>query len=192
VPGPIRVLGISGSLRRGSYNTAALRAAAEEAPAGMEIEVLTLHGIPNFDADLERDEGAPAAVQRLKTAIAAADALLIATPEYNRSIPGVLKNALDWASRGGSESPLRGTPTAILGAGARFGTLTAQAHPRQILQYSRVRVVPQPEVMIDRAETRFDDARSLTDERSRDQLRRLLEALREEIRRGAHEPTPSL
>ncbi|HUU61189.1 MAG TPA: NAD(P)H-dependent oxidoreductase [Acidimicrobiia bacterium] len=184
MPGPIRVLAISGSLSSVSYNTAALRAAVQLAPEDMEIEVVTLHGIPNFDAGLERDEGAPAAVQRLKTAIAAADALLIATPEYNRSIPGVLKNALDWASRGGSESPLRGKPAAILGAGARFGTLTAQAHLRQILQYGHVRVIPQPEVMIDRAETRFDDARSLTDQRSRDQIRRLLEALREEVRRG--------
>jgi chromate reductase len=184
LPGSIRALTISGSPSSASYNTAALRAAAQAAPEDMDIEIVTLHGIPNFDADLERDEGAPAAVQRLKTAIAAADALLIATPEYNRPIPGVLKDAPDWASRDSSESPLRGKPAAILGAGARLGTLTAQAHLRQILQHGHMRVVPQPEVMIDRAETRFDDARSLADERSRDQIRRLLEALAEEVRRG--------
>lgn len=184
MPDPIRVLAISGSLSSVSYNTATLRAAAQLAPDGMDIEVVTLHGIPNYDADLERDEGLPHMVQQLRASIAAADGLLIATPEYNRSISGVLKNALDWVSRGGSQSALRGKTAAILGAGARFGTLAAQAHLRQILQYCHVRVVHQPEVMIDRADTHFDDARNLTDERFRDQIRRLLEALGEEIRRG--------
>jgi len=184
VPDPIRVLAISGSLSSVSYNTAALRAAVQLAPDGMEMAVVTLHGIPNFDADLERDEGLPDTVQRLRAAIAAADALLIATPEYNRSISGALKNALDWVSRGGPRSPLRGKTAAILGAGGRFGTLIAQAHLRQILQYCHVRVVHQPEVTIDQAETRFDDAGALNDERFRDQIRRLLEALGEEVRRG--------
>lgn len=185
MPLAIRVLAISGSLSRNSLNTAVLRAAAQLAPEDMEIEILTLQGIPNFDPDLERAEGPPAAAQRLREAIASAAALLIATPEYNRSIPGALKNALDWASRGTAASPLRGKVAAILGAGARFGTLTAQAHLRQILRYCHVRVVQQPEVMIDHADTRFDQALSLTDERSRDQIRRLLEALQEEVRRGA-------
>ena len=183
MPQVIRVLAISGSLRRRSHNTAALRAAARLAPEGMEIEVVTLHGIPSFDADLEAGEGPPPAVEALKAAIAAADALLIATPEYNRSVPGVLKNALDWASRGGADSPLWGKPAAILGAGGRFGTLSAQAHLRQILQHSRVRVVDHPEVMIDQASTRFDDAGSLIDDRIRRQIGRLLEALRAEAER---------
>ena len=191
MPRAIRVLAISGSLSRNSLNTAVLRAAAQLAPEDMEIEIVTLQGIPNFDPDLERAEGPPAAVQRLREAIASADALLIATPEYNRSIPGALKNALDWASRGAAASPLRGKVAAILGAGARFGTLTAQAHLRQILRYCHVRVVQQPEVMIDHADTRFDQALSLTDERSRDQIRRLLEALHEEVRRGARGPVTS-
>jgi chromate reductase len=179
---PIRVLAISGSLRRGSHNTAALRAAAGLAPDGMTIEVMTLHGIPNYDADLEA-AGLPPEVVRLRQAIAAADALLIATPEYNWSISGVLKNALDWASRGGERSPLRGKPAAVLGAGARLGTVRAQTHLREILRHNQVRVVGLPEVLIDSAETRFDAAGNLTDERFRSQIRRLLEALARETAR---------
>ena len=177
----IRVLAISGSLRGGSHNTAALRAAAALAPADMEIEVRTLHGIPNFDADLEKEPGPPPAVEQLKAAIAGADALLIATPEYNRSIPGALKNALDWASRGGVSSPLWGKRAAILGAGGRFGTLSAQTHLRRILQHCGVRVVDRPEVAIDQAADRFDDDGGLTDERFRRQIQRLLQALQEEV-----------
>ncbi|MFH1330673.1 MAG: NAD(P)H-dependent oxidoreductase [Actinomycetota bacterium] len=182
MPQPLSVLGISGSLRRASFNTAALRVAVELAPEGMAVEVATLHGIPNFDADVEA-AGLPPEVRRLREAMTAADALLIATPEYNWSIPGVLKNALDWASRGGEGSPLRGKPAAVLGAGGRFGTLRAQVQLREILRHNRVRVVGLPEVMIDAAETRFDDAGRLTDERFRGQIRRLLEALAEEARR---------
>jgi len=180
---PTRVLAVSGSLRRASYNTAALRAAAELAPEDVSIEVVALHGIPNFDADLEA-VGFPPEVVALREGIAAADALLIATPEYNWSIPGVLKNALDWASRGGESSPLRGKTAAILGAGGRFGTVRAQAHLREILRHNHVWVVGLPEVMIDQAETRFDAAGALTDERFRRQIRRLLEALRDEALRG--------
>jgi chromate reductase len=189
-PPPIRVLAISGSLRRGSFNTAALRAAVELAPEGMSIELFTLDSIPNFDEDTEAGAGPSEAVLRLRESVAAADALLIATPEYNRSIPGVLKNALDWASRGGLESPLRGKPAAILGAGGRFGTVRAQGHLREILRYSRLRVVDYPEVMIDDAKSRFDSEGRLTDERFRSQIRRLLEALASEVHRshGADRP----
>jgi chromate reductase len=183
LPDPIRVLAVSGSLRRASYNTAALRAAAAVAPEGMQLDVLTLHGIPGFDADLEAAGDLPPEVERLKAAIAAADALLIATPEYNSSVPGVLKNALDWASRGGASSPLRGKPVAVLGAGGRFGTLRAQLHLREILRHNHVRLVDHPEVMIDRAETRFDAGGNLTDEQFRTQIRHLLEALRDEVDR---------
>ena len=182
MPQSLNVLGISGSLRRASFNTAALRAAAELAPEGMTVAVATLHGIPNFDADVEA-AGLPPEVRRLREAVAAADALLIATPEYNWSIPGVLKNALDWISRGGEDSPWRGKPAAILGAGGRFGTLRAQIHLREILRHNRVRVVGSPEVLIDAAETRFDATGRLTDERFRGQIRRLLEALAEEALR---------
>ena len=163
MPAPIRVLALSGSLRRDSFNTAALRAVAALAPGDMQSDVVALHGIPNSDA---------------------ADALLIATPEYNRSLPGVLRNTLDWTSRGGSASPLRGKPAAILGAGSRFGTLSAQTHLRQILQSNQVRAVSYPEVMIDQASTRFDESGALTDERFRDQIHRLLAALLAEATRG--------
>lgn len=182
MPAPVRVLAISGSLRRASFNTAALRTAVELAPEGMTLEVITLHGIPNFDADVEA-AGLPPEVVRLREAIATADALLIATPEYNWSIPGALKNALDWASRGGTASPLRDKPAAILGAGGRFGTIRAQAHLREILRHNGVRVVGLPEVAIDAAETRFDATGALTEERFRAQIRRLLEALRDKTAR---------
>jgi len=148
----------------------------------MTLEVMTLHGIPNFDADVEA-VGLPPEVVRLREAIGAADALLIATPEYNWSIPGVLKNALDWASRGGKASPLRGKPAAILGAGGRLGTVRAQTHLREILRHNRARVVGLPEVLIDSAESRFDAEGNLVDERFRSQILRLLEALQEEAAR---------
>ena len=178
----LSVLAVSGSLRRSSHNTAALRTAAELAPPGMTVRVVTLHGIPNFNADVEA-RGLPPEVEVLRGAIAAADTLLIATPEYNWSIPGALKNALDWASRGGGASPLRGKPAAILGAGGRFGTVRAQTHLREILRHNGVRVVGLPEVMIDTAESRFDADGRLLDERFRGQIRRLLEALQEEAAR---------
>lgn len=181
----MQILAISGSLRRDSYNTAALRAAAELAPEDLEITVVTLHGIPNFDADLESSEGNPPAVAELRAATAASDALLIATPEYNFSISGVLKNAIDWLSRGGADSPLNGKPAAILGAGGRFGTLRSQLHLRDILLHNRVRLVDAPQVMIDQASTRFDADGRLHDERFRKQIAALLEALQDEVRRSA-------
>lgn len=184
---PIGVLGISGSLRRASRNTALLREAAGLAPAGMEIEVVTLHGIPNFDQDLEEAGVIPDAVRHLRDAIAGADALLIATPEYNFSITGVLKNALDWASRGGEGSPLNRKPVAILGAGGRFGTLRSQLHLREILLHNDARLVGSPQVMIDYAARKFDDDLRLVDERHRDQVARLLAALAASVR-GAPVP----
>ena len=166
----MHLLGISGSLRTGS-----LRAAQELAPDGMIVELATLHGIPLFNADEERAHGYPQAVVELRERLRASDAMLIATPEYNYSIPGVLKNALDWLSRG-SDSPLDDKPAGLLGAGGRFGTVRAQAHLRDTLLHNRVRIVAGPEVYIDRAREKFVDGR-LIDERARDQIRRLLEAL---------------
>ena len=172
----IDVLGISGSLRRDSYNTATLRAAAELAPAGMSVEIADLSKLPPYNADVEKEEGFPPAVADLRERLGDADALLIATPEYNYSIPGVLKNAIDWASRGGRDAPINQMPAAILGAGGRLGTVRAQMHLRQILQHNDLRVVSRPEVLIDRAWEKFEDGR-LTHERHRDQIRRLLDAL---------------
>jgi chromate reductase len=130
----MRVLGISGSLRHDSHNSALLRAAAERLPAGAELEVYErLAEIPPYDEDVEAN-GVPEAVQDLREAIRAADAVLIATPEYNHSIPGQLKNALDWASRPAGESALNGTPAAVIGASTgMFGAVWAQAELRKVL-----------------------------------------------------------
>jgi chromate reductase len=176
VESPIRIVGISGSLRAGSHNTAALRAAAEMAPDGVEIEIFDLNGLPMFNADTEADDLRHPKVAALREAIGEADGVLIATPEYNYSVTGALKNAIDWASRGGADAPLNGKPAAVLGAGGRFGTVRAQMHLREILRHNDVRLVGRPEVMIDRASTKFEAGR-LVDERHRDQVRRLVEAL---------------
>ncbi|HET7573675.1 MAG TPA: NAD(P)H-dependent oxidoreductase, partial [Solirubrobacterales bacterium] len=130
----MRVLGIAGSLRRGSYNHALLRAAAERLPAGAElVEFDRLGEIPPYDADLE--EGiVPEAVEALREAMREADAVLVATPEYNHSIPGALKNALDWASRPAGQSALNGKPAAVVGASTgMFGAVWAQAETRKVL-----------------------------------------------------------
>lgn len=130
----MRVLGISGSLRRDSLNSALLRAAAERLPAGVElVEFERLGEIPPYDADLETAT-TPSAVGELREAMRAADAVLVATPEYNHSIPGVLKNALDWASRPAGQSALNGTPAAVIGASTgMFGAVWAQAETRKVL-----------------------------------------------------------
>lgn len=130
----MRVLGISGSLRRDSLNSALLRAAAERLPAGVElVEFKRLGEIPPYDADLETAT-TPSAVGELREAMRAADAVLVATPEYNHSIPGVLKNALDWASRPAGQSALNGTPAAVIGASTgMFGAVWAQAETRKVL-----------------------------------------------------------
>jgi len=177
--GTMRILGISGSLRRRSLNTAALRAAAEIADDDMKVEIFDLAGIPLYNPDDEAAHGFPPEVAELRRAVAEADALLIATPEYNFSLTAALKNAIDWASRGGSESPLNGKPAAILGSGGRFGTLRSQLHLREILLHNDVRVVTSPQVMIDRGSDKFDEDLRLVDERTRGQIARLLASLRD-------------
>ena len=173
----IRVLGISGSLRRNSYNTATLHAAHELLTDDMVLGVADISDIPLYNPD-EDGPDAPESVQRLKHQITQADALLIATPEYNHSIPGVLKNAIDWASRPYGKSPMIGKPTAILGAATgNFGTLRAQMHLRQVLQFTRTPTVLYPEVLITRSAERFDDEGRLTDEHTRELIRQLLESL---------------
>jgi chromate reductase, NAD(P)H dehydrogenase (quinone) len=157
----MRVLGIAGSLRRDSYNHALLRVAAERLPAGVElIEFDRLGEIPPYDADLETDGApAPAAVEALREAMREADAVLIATPEYNSSIPGVLKNALDWASRPAGESALMGTPAAVIGASTgMFGAVWAQAETRKVLGALGGRVV-ESELPIPHAAQAFEDGR---------------------------------
>jgi chromate reductase, NAD(P)H dehydrogenase (quinone) len=173
----MRVLGISGSLRRDSYNTALLRAAAERLPAGVElVEYEGLRAIPPYDADAEAVE-APGAVRDLREAIRGADAVLVATPEYNHSIPGVLKNALDWASRPAGRSALMGKPAAAIGASTgMFGAVWAQAETRKVLGALGGRVV-EAELPIPRAQDHFENGRlDLTPEQSQ-QLGELLAEL---------------
>ena len=169
------ILGISGSLRRASTNRVLLRVAGELAPDDVEIQIADISDIPVYNWDDEQESGYPESVERFRAEIAAADALLIATPEYNFSMPGALKNALDWASRGGADSPLNGKPAAIMGAAGRLGSIRAQMHLRTVLMHNDLRVVQKPEVLVPVGEA-FENG-ELTHERYRDQVRRLVEAL---------------
>ncbi len=173
---PIHVLGISGSLRKASWNSALLRIAGGMLPEGMTLEIADLAAIPLYNQDHDGPD-TPEVVERFKERIRAADALLIATPEYNYSISGVLKNAIDWGSRPPRASPLSGKPLAIMGAGGMFGTVRAQLHLRQIAQEVNLLALNKPEVRIARPWEKFDDAGNLTDALSRQEIRALLEAL---------------
>ena len=163
----MKVLGISGSLRRESFNHALLRVAAERLPAGAElVEFERLAEIPPYDADLEEGTAeAPAAVAALREAMREADAVLVATPEYNHSIPGVLKNALDWASRPAGESALNGTPAAVVGASTgMFGAVWAQAETRKVLGALGGRVVETELPVARAADLYVDDKLELSPE----------------------------
>ena len=183
---PLTVCGIAGSLRRGSYNRALLRTAVELAPAGMEVRIFDRLGeIPLFDEDVEA-AGDPEPVAALKRAIGEADALLVATPEYNHGVPGVLKNAIDWASRPPRGSVLAGKPAAILGASPGVtGTARAQTQLRQSFVFTGTRALLQPEILVYRAHQKFDDEGRLTDEKTREFVGRLLEELAAWTRRLA-------
>lgn len=171
----IQVLAFAGSLRRQSHNKELVRVAQEVAPEGMKIEVCDLAPIPLFNQDLEAD--LPPAVVDFKERIRAADALLIATPEYNYSIPGVLKNAIDWASRPIAETPLRHKPVALMGTGGMYGTVRSQLAMRQVLLYTESYVLLKPEVILPRSWERFDAEGKLSDESVRGNIRDLLVAL---------------
>ena len=172
-----RILAISGSLRERSYNRALLRAAEELAPAGVEIEELDLSPLPFYDGDVEA-AGDPEAVTELRAAVAEADALLIATPEYNRGTSGVLKNAIDWLSRPALASVLRWKPVAVIGASTgRGGTRRAQQQVRDALLFPGAIVIDEPEVAVPVAWEHFDEDGRLVDERTRESIRTLLEAL---------------
>jgi chromate reductase, NAD(P)H dehydrogenase (quinone) len=171
------ILGFAGSLRGGSYNRGLLRAASELLPPGVSLEILTLEEIPLFSADVMA-EGDPPAVQTLKERIKAADAVLIATPEYNYSIPGVLKNAVDWASRPSKNSVLRGKPIGIMGAsGGDSGTIRCQMALRQVFIQTHSFVMVQPELRVAQAGTKFDAAGNLVDAELRERLRAFVAAL---------------
>jgi chromate reductase, NAD(P)H dehydrogenase (quinone) len=173
----VRVLGISGSLRRDSLNSALLRAAAERLPAGAElVEFDRLREVPPYDADLE-EAATPAAVRELRAAIRGADAVLIATPEYNHSIPGVLKNALDWASRPAGQSSLNGKPAAVIGASTgMFGAVWAQAETRKVLGALGGRVL-ETELPVARADKQLVDGHLELDPRQAEQLEEILAEL---------------
>jgi len=173
---PVRILGIAGSLRKASYNRAALRAAATLVPQDAVIEIFDIGGIPGFSEDDEKNP--PAKVVELKKSIREADAILFVTPEYNYSVPGVLKNAIDWASRPYGDSAWSGKPAAIMGASVGvFGTARAQYHLRQMFVFLNMFPLNQPEVMIGNAAERFDAAGNLTDETTQDFIRQLLQNL---------------
>jgi chromate reductase, NAD(P)H dehydrogenase (quinone) len=176
--GIYEVAAIVGSLRRASLNRGLLRAAIELKPEPMRIAEVPIRDLPLFNEDIEQ-LGDPAPVRALKEGIRAADAVLIFTPEFNQSLPGVVKNALDWASRPlDGERVLAGKPVAMLGAAAGpFGTARAQLQLRQLLPHLGMYLLPKPEIYVARAEDKFDAAGALTDEPTRDQIRQLLTAL---------------
>ena len=158
----MNILAISGALRQGSTNTALLRAVQTLAPPHMRIEIVTLHGIPLYDGDNETATGKPQSVVELDRRIVAADGVIIATPEYNFSIPGVLKNAIDWLSR--KSQPLNFKRTGIMGAsGGNIGTARVQYHLRQTLQSLGAIVMPKPEIFVTRSAEKFDETGKLTD-----------------------------
>jgi len=173
----MRILGITGSLRRDSLNSALLRAAAERLPAGVEwSEFGNMRGIPPYDEDLEL-EGTPEAVEELRAAMREADAVLIATPEYNHSIPGVLKNALDWASRPAGHSALTGTPAAAIGASTgMFGAVWAQAETRKVLGALGGRVI-ETELPVARADKQLVDGRLELEPQQSERLEEILAEL---------------
>ena len=173
---PVRILGIAGSLRRDSYNRATLRAAMELAPEGASIETFELDDIPAFNQDDEQNP--PAKIVELKQRIREVDAILFVTPEYNYSVPGVLKNAIDWASRPYGDSAWNGKPAAIMGASVgAIGTARAQYHLRQMMVFLNMFPVNQPEVMIGNASERFDAQGNLMDEAAKGFIRQLLQNL---------------
>jgi chromate reductase len=172
----MKILGIHGSLRKASFNRMALNAAKSLLPAGTSMDIFELDGIPVFDQDQEATP--PARVAEFKKAIRAADAILISTPEYNYSIPGGLKNAIDWASRPYGDSAWKGKPVAIMGASVGvIGTARAQYHLRQCFVFLDMPAVNQPEVMIGMAGAKFDAAGNLTDETSKKLIGQLLASL---------------
>lgn len=169
-----RIVAFAGSLRRGSFNRALIRAAQELAPEGMTIEPVEIGELPFYNADVEA-EGDPSSVATFKAALHQCDGILIATPEYNDGIPAVLGNAMDWGSRLPGRSPLSGKPVALVGASpSQVGTARAQLHLRQILSHVHARVLPPPELLVSKAHERFDTALRLKDEGTRKVLGDLL------------------
>ena len=172
----IRILGFAGSLRKGSYNKALLRVALESVPRDAQLEIFDLEGIPPFNQDLENQP--PEKVKEFKSKIRGADAILVATPEYNYSIPGVLKNAIDWASRPYGDSAFDGKPVAVMGASVgMLGTARAQYHLRQTFVFLNMHPLNQPEIMVPFATDKVDQNGRVTDPKTREKIKELLERL---------------
>ncbi len=178
----IKILGIAGSLREGSYNRATLSAAVDLVPADAEIEIFDIAGLPGFNQDDEQDP--PAKVIELKQKIREANAILFVTPEYNYSVPGVLKNAIDWASRPYGDSAWDGKPAGIMGASiGGIATARAQYHLRQIMVFLNMHPINRPEVMIGNCGSVFNDQGELTDEKTREIIAEHLQNLVDWTRR---------
>lgn len=176
----LHVVGFAGSLRRASFNRALLRAAAEEVPEGMVLEILDVSKVPVFNADLEAD--LPGPVADFQGAISGADGVLIVTPEYNAGLPGSTKNLVDWSSRPSGAAAILGKPVALMGATrGSWGTVRAQAQLRQTLSHIPAYDMKKPEVMVPHAPQKFDEEGRLTDEDTRRRLRVFMAAFREWI-----------
>ena len=181
----MKLIGISGSLRNGSYNTALLQAAMEVLPQDTELVIGQIRGIPLYDGDLEASEGIPAAVTQLKDLIASADGLIISTPEYNNSMPGVLKNAIDWLSRPPADIKrvFGDKPVAIMGASpGGFGTILSQNAWLPVLRTLGTRPWFGSKLMVSRAQHVFDDKGAMTDQAIREQLKQYMEGFASFIR----------
>ena len=180
------IVGISGSLRAKSYNTALLNAAARLMPHDATLDVASIQGIPLYDGDLEEREGMPAAVSALKARIANADGLLLVTPEYNNSIPGVFKNAIDWLSRGDAKQVFANRPVALIGASpGGFGTILAQQAWLQVLRTLQTRPWFEGRLQVSHAAQAFDDNGELIDDKIRAQLKNFLQGFADFVRREA-------
>ena len=167
-----QILGLSGSLRKGSFNAGLLRAARDLAPEGTEIEIGSILDVPLYNGDEEAAHGLPPSVQRLQAQLQAADGLLLVTPEYNNGIPGVFKNAIDWMSRGPGLAYFVGKPVAVLGASpGGFGTVLAQNDWLPVLRTLKAELWAEGRMLVSRAGGLFDDSGNLTDDRTRAALR---------------------
>jgi chromate reductase len=179
----LRILGVAGSLRAGSFNRALLRAAVELAPEGVAIVTFDLHEVPLYNGDVEA-AGDPPGVAAFTAAIAAADGVLFVTPEYNHGVPGVMKNAVDWASRPPREAPLGGKPVGLIGASPGItGSARGQSQLRQAFEFTNSYCMPQPELLVFKAHEKFDGEGRLSDAATGEYLQRYLAAFGEWVRR---------
>jgi chromate reductase len=187
---PLRIVGIAGSLRRGSWNRRLLEAARGLAPAGLHVDLVDLADIPLYDGDLDTDDRRPESVRRLKQLVAEADGVLFATPEYNHSVPGVLQNAIDWVSRPAMKSPLAGKPVAIMGSSpGALGAARAQQQLKLVLMSTLAQVMPHPGVSVGMVAEKFDESGNLVHEPTRQFLTAFLAQLADWIRHVGHPAT---